>query len=406
MIQKTIFLASIFLSFNLLAQSNSTEGIIDEISTDLLRITHLTGKNHPNVGQVIKVDKRFQNGGFSGTHSLAEGTVSKSSAQEVQIKVSKYTSTLVENGVKRPMAKVNDHAIIKWEGAAQQLNSSSNDDKETISKLQETIYEAQDLIKERKYKEAVALLEPQTNKFHDCYACHYVLGQAYYELYEEEKAIHQMNIVIDAQGEKYSMAYVWRARAYVRNYPHQYEKAIEDYRTVLNKYAKDAETKSYILQEIIEIQDKMKDHDAACSTVKELQKIEGETADNKDLFNHYCTGIKVPEKKHIRFDGYVTEQSADKQSFSVNLSDSPEECYYSNYFDGEPVFQKATDLKVGTMVEISSCNKGSKMAIAVAKITAVKDGIAKIQILYWTNKINGHPWRQTFEKDKPLTFTW
>jgi tetratricopeptide (TPR) repeat protein len=397
----------IFLHFSLFAfgQTNSCEGIIDKISSDLLIISHLSGERHPNVGQEVKVDKRFQNGIFSGTHSLADGTVLKCSSSEIQIKVTKYTSTLVEDGKTRPMAKVYDHAVIKWEGKSQQLNETVNQEDE-LKRVQNVIYNAQALVKKRQYKEAAKLLEPETAKYYDCWACHFVLGQVYHELHEEEKAIFQLSIVIKGKPDKFAMSYVWRARAYTDSYPHQYEKAIEDYQLVIDKYANDNETKAYITKEIIELHDKMKNNDKACEKVKELIKLEGDNGDNKDMNNHYCLGIIVPKQKHIRFDGFVSQQSDDLQKFSVKISESPESCYYSEYFDGEPVYQKAKQLTKGGYVEISSCSKSGKMGIAVARINSINGDTAEIEVLYWTNKINGHPWKRTFKKDVPLTFAW
>jgi len=406
MLQK-IQLSGLFLLFTLTlaAQSNKTEGIIEKLTDEVIYLSHLTGTNHPNEGEKVTIDKKFQNGAFSGTHSLAEGTVTKCTAHEMYIKVSKYTSTVVDNGKKRPMAKVNDHAIVKWEGKSQQLNESHTDSKEDLVRLQTVINDAQKLIKKRKYKEAVALLKPEITKYHDCYACHFVLGHAFYEMREEEKAIYQMTTVINVQAEKYPMAYVWRARAYADNYPHQYKEAIADYRLVVDKYAKKSSTKVVLLKEIIEIHDKLKDHEAACKTVKEVQALNGKNPDNMDLYNHYCLGIEVPKKKHIRFDGVVTKQSDDMQTFTVQIAEEAEDCYYSKYF-GEPEYEKITNLKEGDMLEVSTCSPKGKMGIAIAKVTAINGQEAQMEVLYWTNKINGHPWRRKFKADKPFTFAW
>lgn len=394
---------ALVFAISIQAQDNSTEGIIEKISMSELVINHLSGKVYPKKGQTITIDKRFQNGAFSGTHSLAEGTVSESSAQQIQIKVSKYTSTLEENGVRRPMAKIDDHVVIKWSGEGLTLGASGDTENDQ-EKLDKQVAKAQELMDAAEYKEAVEVLEPLIETYNQCYGCRFLLGHCYYEVNEEEKAIYQLTQVIDNRPEKYPMAYIWRARAYADVYPHQYKKAIEDYRSVL-KYADDAKDKVYILYQIANLEESIEDFDAACAAVKEIQTIEGENADNKDFYNHFCLNITVPSRRTARFDATVVKQSTDLNSISVKISAAALNCYYSS-FDEKPTYQTAKNIKAGTVVSLGTCEEKISMAYAVAKVKSIKDDIAEIEVLYWTNKMNGRPWRQEFDANTQLSFSW
>ncbi|MDX1904830.1 MAG: hypothetical protein SFU27_11790 [Thermonemataceae bacterium] len=111
-----IFIAFSFISF---AQTQ-VEGKIKAFTMETITITlndspavSLKGKN-VTVIKKFNLSETFPNMKGEGTMALAEGVVSQQNGNVVVVKVSKYNATKVENGVKKPMVKIGNKAILKY----------------------------------------------------------------------------------------------------------------------------------------------------------------------------------------------------------------------------------------------------------------------------------------------------
>ena len=109
------------LSFS--ASAQSTSGVLSfyaysESKDNALIIKLFAGGDTPAVGQTVEVSKEFTTKLFGadvkGTHGLAKGTIQSITTKELIINVSEWTGTIVEDEVKRPMAKIGDTMLVKW----------------------------------------------------------------------------------------------------------------------------------------------------------------------------------------------------------------------------------------------------------------------------------------------------
>ncbi|MGB1248496.1 MAG: hypothetical protein ACPG4Z_06390 [Chitinophagales bacterium] len=398
---KKILLLNIIALFTCLvnAQNTSLEATISHISFEKLEVTDLYGATLPSEGQEVLVYKVMENGFFSGTYELVKGTVSLSSNTKIIVEPEEYLSTLVEDSVERPMAKVGQTVLIKWED-----ENVKKEAEEEFSRLQNIIYDAQDLLDEGNSEGVIELLLPEDEAYEDCYACSFLLGRAYLDEYEEDKAIEAFTKVIDYAGDEYSMAYIYRAKAYENTYPHRYGDAIKDYRAVMS-YIDNEDDEIYVLEKIIYQYEMLEDFESACNVVSELAKITPETQKIEEYTNHYCSEIVIPEYSSIRFDASIVSQSEDLNTIEIQLEKEAQNCFYLDWH-GLPDYLSKKEIETGSYFTIGTCSEDYNMADAIVQIKSIKNGIIELEVMYWTGKINGHPWRNEYPIGDNMTLAW
>jgi len=108
-----------FFAYVAFAQ-NSVEGKIKALNMQSITITLNEPSSVMLKGKKVTVIKKFNLSETfptmkgEGTMDLAEGIVSQQQGKMVIIKVNLYHSTKVENGVKKPMAKIGNKAVLKY----------------------------------------------------------------------------------------------------------------------------------------------------------------------------------------------------------------------------------------------------------------------------------------------------
>lgn len=382
------------------AQMQKTTGNIVKITFEELNVMLVDG-SEPTVGQDVMVYKVMQTGIFSGRYELAKGTVSKVSQNVIYIKPTEYKSTLVEDGVKRPMAKEWQKVIIEWEGKAQ---GGGNNEEEELKRVQTVIYDAQDLIKDGKYEEAIKLLKPEDDKYDDCYACSFLLGRAYLEKHDEDTAITYLTKVIDHAGNKYSMAYIYRARAYEEVFPRQYRKAVLDYEKAYS-YCVETSDKVYVLEKILNQYDELEDDKSACATVERIKNLGGEERKMVEYSHQFCDGIMVPEDVTLRFDASVVSQSENLNEITVKMEKEAQNCLYSS-LHGNIKYASLKEIKEGGYFKMGNCEQNMNLNLAVVKVKKVTKDTVELEVLYWLNTFNGEPWRNQYEANQLITLSW
>jgi len=121
--KKIIFLLVAFIFAGSVYAQNTVEGKISTLSmqsmTAKLNTPYTTSslKNKP-----IKIIKKFNLSetfgskvSGQGTMELGEGIITAHQGAIVIVKVTKYYSTKVENGVTKPLANVGNIVVLKWE---------------------------------------------------------------------------------------------------------------------------------------------------------------------------------------------------------------------------------------------------------------------------------------------------
>jgi hypothetical protein len=103
--------------------SNAVEGKITALSmqslTAKLDVPYTSGSLK---GKTIKIIKKFNLSDTfgpkvsgQGTMGLGEGIISSHQGNVVVVKVTKYSSTKVENGVTKPLANIGNIVVLQWE---------------------------------------------------------------------------------------------------------------------------------------------------------------------------------------------------------------------------------------------------------------------------------------------------
>jgi tetratricopeptide (TPR) repeat protein len=288
---KQLLPAVMLLLFSLQLQAQNTieahGNILYYTNDNILHIKVVSG-NVPKKGQAVEVHKVFQMGRMSGTHDLAVGTIIGGTDKDLQIKVSEYKSTLVENGVTRPMCKAGDEALIKWEGSTEDL-ATANFDQEVV--------DAKTLYLKENYSEAVTAFDKLIAKDAHCLDCYFVRGRALLDLGKAELAIKDFNKVVELHPESAAgieQAYLFRAKAYYQL--EQYEAAIKNYDALLKLDLKTDDVVFLLRQKAFiygkeELSDKYNTKEAkahACDCVNKIIALEGASEDNAAMKKEHC----------------------------------------------------------------------------------------------------------------------
>ena len=382
-----LFLISMTSIASAFAQSAQMEGTLSHFSPDSLLVLRVKSGLLPVAGTRVSIDKRFQMGFMQGTHGLAEGEVKNSNEASVEIEVLHYSSTLIEDGRRRPMVKPGDELIVKWEGEGRRVET-----------FETQFSHARNLIKNNHYQDALPILDQLLHKDPSCTSCHYLRGRAYQETNQRDKAIGEYTKVIDAH-EGYDMAYVWRAKAYEDS--RKYDQALADYQVLL-AVVRTQEDSIFLWKKIIDMQVQLNETEKACAAIDKIVELEGENRENKDLRNQFCAGIRLPEKPSNRTDAMVVEQSSNNYIITLQLSKTPLNCYYSP--QDKIVYKVSPD--VGDYLHLDTCNERMRMPQAVVKVTNIVNDKMTVEVMYWTNKLNGKPWVQRYKEGDIITFDW
>jgi hypothetical protein len=120
-----IFIMS-FVFMNVYAQegtNNSVEGKITSLSMQSLTAKLTVPYTKSSLkGKTVKIIKKFNLSDTfgpkvsgQGTMELGDGIISSHQNNTIIVKVNKYYSTKVENGVTKPLANVGNIVVLKWE---------------------------------------------------------------------------------------------------------------------------------------------------------------------------------------------------------------------------------------------------------------------------------------------------
>ncbi len=82
--------------------------VLNEVPTSTLKSKEV------EVIKKFNLSETFPNMKGEGTMNLAQGIISQHNGKTLVVKVSKYYSTKVENGVQQPMAKVGNKTLLKF----------------------------------------------------------------------------------------------------------------------------------------------------------------------------------------------------------------------------------------------------------------------------------------------------
>jgi hypothetical protein len=110
-----------FLAHTVFAQ-NSVEGKISALTMQTLTAKLNEPANITLKGKKVKIIKKFNLSDTfgpkvsgEGSMDLGEGSIVSHQGNIISIKISKYYSTKVENGVTKPLANIGNKVVVKWE---------------------------------------------------------------------------------------------------------------------------------------------------------------------------------------------------------------------------------------------------------------------------------------------------
>jgi len=334
----------------------------------------ISSGNIPKKGQAVSIDKSFQLGRMSGTHSLAEGEVIGGTNKDLEVKVSKYTSTKVVDGETVPMCKAGDEMIITWTGSEEELATANFD---------ENLVEAKSAFLHAEYKNAIEMCEKLLKVDDHCIDCHYVIGRAQLSLGENKKAIQAFTKAIDLNHESVKgvlSAYVYRRDAYTKN--KQYDEAIGDCDKLLTLDLKTSDILFLLKRKLflysLEERSVKYDHNIArtheCECVNKLIALEGKTEENKGLYNRNCIKEHPADKKSAFSEFEVISQSEDKNTIKVRSVDAKDlSCEDNITHNPSP--------KKETCGNLFFCETGERSSRFL--ITAIEGNVITLKILYW-----------------------
>lgn len=397
----TTYFFALIITFGLLLSSinqafSQMHGKVQYFNATTLNIQYLYGQK-PTIGQRLTIKRKFKMGRMQGTSSLAEGSVSKIMGRIIIVQVTKYTSTMVKNGVKKPLVKIGSGVIASWQGA--KTNKSTTSNAGTGVSERGTFKEAVQLIKRRKHKQALPILDALIAKDNNNYAYYYERGIAYLKTYKYKAAAQDFTQTIKLRPQA-QMAYFHRAEAYSRSYRTR-EKALEDYNYLLSQDLKNNE-QVLVLKKVIKLKDRMKDLDGACNATKKIQKLEGKNLANQDLYNKYCVGIKVAKKPSTRSQLRCISQSTNGYEVIAEMIPETENCHF---YKKENI-NFTQELLTNGYVQIANCKPKYRSSYAIVKIKSRQGKRYVLEIMYWTNSINGKPWVKRFKTGQIISVSW
>lgn len=395
-----LFLLCLSPSFLFAQEEVEARGTLLYYTKDKILHIKIESGSLPSKGQKVNVDKSFQLGQIKGTHSLAVGEVIGGDKRDLEIKVSKYTSTMEEDGVTRPMTKKGDEMILEWKGEPT---------KRSTNEFEDRLEEAQLGFKKKEYKETILLLDDLIQTDEDCSTCYYLRGRCYLSKYREEKAIADFSKVIalnDGAVEGAENSYFYRAKAYASD--REYEKASADYDKLL-KLKLDASEIAFLLKQKLDIHEsqiRSSDYDPeiarqnACTCVQSIILFEGNNKMNKGRYNKHCGKDRPAKKPSLRTDLEVISQSKDRYTITVKVLKTPQDCMKTKDLSYTPT------LKTDACGTSYICKPNFSMSMAVVKVSEVKGDIVTLNVLYWQSTINGEPYTQKYDAGDVFSTRW
>ncbi|OJJ21147.1 hypothetical protein BKI52_11300 [marine bacterium AO1-C] len=360
-----------------------------------LNIQYLYGSK-PKLNQTVTVKRKFKMGRMNGTSSLAEGYVAKVVGKNFLIRVKKYTSTMTQNGVKKPMVKVGNGAVVSWAGMPKKTQRTGGSSAST--KLG-SFDDAVRLVKKRKYKQAIPILDNLIAKNDKNPYYFYERGYAYLKRYKYQQAAADFTKTIELKPDA-QKAYLMRGDAYAGSFRTR-ERALEDYNYLLKQDLKKSD-RIFVFKKIIKVKDRLKDLDGACAGVKRIQSLEGKTRNNQDLFNKYCAGIKMAKKPANRAQVRLISQSEDGYTFTAEILSETEKCYF--YKKDNVAFTE--DLQQNNYMHIARCRPKYRSSNAVVKVKSKQGKKVILKVMYWTGTMNGKPWIYRYKVGEVISVSW
>lgn len=396
----TYFFALIITFGLLLSSVNQAfcqmHGKVQYFNATTLNIQYLYGLK-PTIGQRLTIKRKFKMGQMQGTSSLAEGSVSKIMGRIIIVEVTKYTSTMVKNGVKKPLVKIGSGVIASWQGANSNKPTTSNVG--TGVSERGTFKEAVQLIKRRKYKQALPILDALITKDDNNYAYYYERGIAYLKTYKHKAAVQDFTQTIKLRPQA-QMAYFHRAEAYSRSHQTR-EKALNDYNYLLSQNLNNTE-QVLVLKKVVKLKDWMKDLDGACNATKKIQILEGKNPANQGLYNKYCAGVKVAKKPSTRSQLRFISQSTNGYEIIAEMIPETENCHF---YKKENI-NFTQKLLTNGYIQIANCKPKYRSSYAVAKVKSIQGKRYVLEVMYWSNSINGKPWVKRFKAGQVISASW
>lgn len=369
-------------------------GTVRYFNATNINIRHVSG-NKPKLNQTVTVKRKFKLGGMSGTSSLAEGYVRRIVGNIYIIRVKKYTSTMTQNGVKKPMVKIGDQAVVSWTG----MSKSTTTGNQSSSAKSGSFDEAVQLVKKRKYKQAIPILDQLIAKNDKNAYYFYERGYAYLKTYKYKQAAADFTKTIELKPGA-QKAYLMRAQAYAGSYRTR-AKALDDYNYLLKQDIKKSD-RVFLLKKTVRLKERLKDMDGACADVKKIRELEGAKRANQDMFNKYCARIKVASKASFRAQLRVISQSKNGYEVIAEMLPETEKCYF---YKKENV-QFTDQLTQGGYIHIAKCRPKYRSPNAVVKVKAKRGKNITLKVMYWTNTINGKPWVSRYKVGDVISVSW
>ena len=362
-----------------------------------LNIQYVYGSK-PKLNEMVTIKRKFKMGRMTGTTSLAEGHVAKITGSVFSIRVKKYTSTMTQNGVKKPMVKIGNEAVVSWVGMAKR-GGNTGKTKTPVSTKPGSFDEAVRLIKKRKYKQAIPILNGLIAKNDQNAYYFYERGYAYLKTYKYQRAAADFTKTIELKPDA-QKAYLMRGDAYASSYRLR-AKALDDYNYLLKQDLKKGD-RVFVLRKIVQVKDRLKDTEGACAAVKKIRMLEGTNRVNQDLFNKYCAGIEMAKKATNRAQVRVVNQSKDGYTFTVEILPETEACYF--YKKENIAFSE--DLKQDHYLHIARCRSKHRHANAVVKAVSRQGKKVVLKVMYWTGSLNGKPWVYRYKPREVISVSW
>lgn len=371
-----LFVFSFGFSGRLDAQEEefSAEGLMKVISKDsILTIDVTTFTQAPKVKQKVDVTKKFTMGRMQGTVGIASGQVIYFDKKTVKVQVLRYSSTVVENGVKGHLIKPGDITVIKWKDKL--LPTYESEQKK-----------AEQLAHEDKYTEAIKILDslikvkPQEDALT-------TRGYCRFSLDNYQGAIDDMTRVL-ATNPKGQTARFVRELSYAKM--EKYDEALKDNEVLLLAEIDD-KMEVRLLKDQIYIVNKMENLDKTvkkdrfCKINKRLFELDNKNIIFYNDLNYYCNTYAIAENKTNYTPLQVVSQSPNK--FKL-VTTALKKNKYDWYGKSMTLTRK---IPVGTYVNLEEIGEGYSMTIATAKVTKSDGEHIELEIMYWGVRINNEP---------------
>ncbi|MCP4438069.1 MAG: tetratricopeptide repeat protein [Aureispira sp.] len=407
--QKLMSLICLMLFATVSMYAQVAKGTLSYYTKDSVLVVKLTSGTAPAKNTPVNVVKLFKFGNMEGTHGLAEATILSVDGSKVKMQVTRYRSTMVENGVRRPMTKPGDQIRIEWgSGTKDKDKSSTTNTTHTDSGLDKI----KRLYKERKDFEAIEEATKQIAKDSKCMDCYYLRGRIYQQNSRYEDAIADYTTAIETSAKGAANAYFYRAECY--NWSYQPNKAIADFDHLLG-VGLGTKDNIYIHKEKLKIYDKMIDargysdkeklsiKKKACICLEELQKID----DPRDLYkrdwkNKYCSDILVTTSEKQQLNAVMLSQSEDTYTIKATLVKEEGTCKAFGRKNYTP------DIKVGTAVNLKTCrdDKARAFAEAVVKVKSIEGTTMILEVMYWDKSYGGKASTKEYKVGDTFSLEW